>query len=232
MTDFLLFIDTEASGLPKKWDLPYTVEGNWPFAVQVSWFVYNKDGVKVKEQNYFVSNKDFKISETALGIHGLTPIFLKKNGIPRMELLHILSKDLEEYQPMIVGHFLELDYHVIGAEYHRIGIEKHPMQNLPCFCIMSASMHLQQNPNSKFLHLGQLFELLFKKPLLNQHNALVDASATADCFFELVKRNEIISFDQPPIVFKPKENITKLLVWIILFVLILLSAFLIACYYG
>jgi len=232
LTDFLLFIDTEASGLPKKWDLPYTVEGNWPYAVQVSWLIYSKDGVKIKEQNYFVSNSDFEICAKALSIHGLTPDFLQQNGIPRKELLYILSKDLDEYQPMIVGHFLELDYHIIGAEYHRIGIEKHPMQNLPCFCIMSASMHLQQNPNSKFLRLNQLFELLFKKPLLNQHNAIVDATATADCFFELVKRDEIKSFDQPPIVFKPKENITKLLVWIILFVLILLSAFLIACYYG
>lgn len=232
MTDFLLFIDTEASGLPKKWELPYNVEGNWPYAVQISWLVYSKDGVKIKEQNYYVNNNDFEICTTALSIHGLTPDFLQQNGIHRKELLHILSKDMEEYQPMIVGHFLELDYHVIGAEYHRSGIEKYPMQNLPCFCIMSASMHLQQNPNSKYLRLGQLFELLFKKLLLNQHNALVDATATADCFFELLKRNEIKSFDQPTIVFKPKENITKLLVWIILFLLILLSAFIIASYYG
>jgi DNA polymerase-3 subunit epsilon len=232
LTDFLLFIDTEASGLPKKWDQPYTMEGNWPFAVQVSWLLYSKDGIKIKEQNYYISNNDFEICPTALDIHGLTPAFLQKNGIPRKELLNILSKDLEAYQPMIVGHFLELDYHVIGAEYHRIGIEKHPMGNLPGFCIMSASMHMQQNPNSKYLRLGQLFELLFKKPLLNQHNAMVDATATADCFFELVKRNEIKSFDQPPIVFKPKENVTKLVIWIMLFLLILLSAFLIACYYG
>jgi len=232
LTDFLLFIDTEASGLPKKWDQPYTVEGSWPHAVQVSWLVYRKDGVKIKEQNYYINNNDFEISTTAFHIHGLTPDFLQQDGIPRKELLYILSKDLEEYQPMIVGHFLELDYHVIGAEYHWIGIEQHPMQNLPCFCIMRASMHLQQNPNFKFLRLGQLFELLFKKPLLNQHNAVVDATATADCFFELVKRNEIKSFDQPPIVFKPKENITKPLAWIILFILIVLSAFLIAFFYG
>jgi len=194
--------------------------------------VYSKDGVKIKEQNYYISNNDFKICAPALSIHGLTPDFLQQNGIPRKELLEILSKDLEEFQPMIVGYFLELDYHVIGAEYHRIGIEKHPMVNLSCFCIISATMHLQQNPNFKYLRHGQLFEMLFKKSLSNQHNALVDATATADYFFELVGRNEIKSFIQPPIVFKPKKNITKLLAWIILFILISLIAFLIACYYG
>ena len=220
MTDFLLFIDTEASGLPKKWDQPYTVEGNWPYAVQVSWLVYSKDGVKIKEQNFYVSNNDFESCPTALSIHGLTPAFLQQNGISRKDLLDVLSKDLEEYQPMIVGHFLELDYHVIGAEYHRIGIEKHPMENLPGFCIMSVSNQLQQNPHSKYLRLGQLYELLFKKSLLNQHNALVDSTATADCFFELAVRNDIKSFDQPPIIFKPKENITKLVIWITLFILI------------
>lgn len=232
MTDFLLFIDTEASGLPRKWDQPYTVEGNWPYAVQVSWLVYSKEGVKIKEQNYYVSNNDFEICESASLIHGLTTAFLKKNGIPRKKLLNILFKDLEKYQPMIVGHFLELDYHIIGAEYHRIGIEKHPMESLPGFCIMIASKHLQRNPHSKYLRLGHLFELLFRKPLFDQHDALADAAATADCFFELVKRNEIKSFDQPPIVLKPQGNNFKRLSWIILFLLILLSAFLIVFYNG
>lgn len=231
MKDYLLFIDTEASGLPKKWYLPYTAPGNWPYAVQVSWLIYSKDGKKIKEENHYISNNDFEISASALHIHGLTKDFLQQNGMPRRQLLAILSKDLQEYQPMIVGHFLELDYHIIGADYFREGMVN-PMESLPAFCIMIASQHLQQNPHNKYLRLGSLYELLFKQPLLCQHNAMADAAATADCFFELVKRNEIKSFTQPPIVFQKKEKVNNIIGWIIAFLLILLSALLIAFYYG
>ncbi len=231
MNEYLLFIDTEATGLPKKWYLPYNVPGNWPNAVQISWVVYSREGEKVKEQNYYISNNDLEITETALRIHGLDKDFLQNNGITRKHLLTILSADLNEYHPMIVGHFTELDYHIIGADYFREAIDN-PMENLPTFCIMIASRHLQQNPRCKYLRLGDLYELLFKKPLLHQHNAMVDASATADCFFELVKRNEIKSFTQPLIVFQKRERISGLAGWIIVIVLILLIALLIANYNG
>ncbi|MEO6733681.1 MAG: 3'-5' exonuclease [Ferruginibacter sp.] len=231
MNEYLLFIDTEASGLPKKWDLPYTVPGNWPYAVQVSWLIYSREGQKLKEQNIYISNNDFAICATALRIHGLTKDFLQQNGIPRCEALALLSKDLDEFRPMIVGHFIELDYHIIGADYYRADIEN-PMENLPAFCIMKASQHLQQNPHNKFLRLGDLYQILFKKPLLNQHNALTDAGATADCFFELVKRNEIKSFAQPPIVFQKKEVLPKMYGWMIAILLILFIALLINHYYG
>lgn len=46
LKDYLLFIDTEATGLPKKWNLPYNTPGNWPDAVQISWLLYTKEGQK------------------------------------------------------------------------------------------------------------------------------------------------------------------------------------------
>lgn len=231
MKDYLLFIDTEASGLPKNWCLPYTAPCNWPYAAQISWLIYAKDGKKIKEQNYYVNNNDFEICATALRIHGLTKKFLLQNGIPRHQILNLLAKDLQQYQPMIVGHFIELDYHVIGAECCRAGMD-HILLNLPAFCTMIASTHLQQNLSCKYLRLGVLYELLFKQPLLHQHNALVDATATADCFFELVKRNEIKSFVQPPIEFQKKEKISGMFGWVIALLLVLLSALLIIFYYG
>lgn len=231
MKDYLLFIDTEASGLPKKWDLPYSTSGNWPYAVQVSWVIYSKDGKKIREQNHYISNNDFDICATAFRIHGLTKNFLQHNGIPLNHLLGLLAKDVGEYQPMIVGHFLELDYHILAAGYYREGIDN-PFNGLSTFCIMMASRHLQQNPHNKYLRLGDLYELLFKKPLVGQHNALTDAAATAECFFELLKRNEIGSFTQPPIIIKQKEKLTNWLGWIIALLLLLFSAFLIISYYG
>jgi DNA polymerase-3 subunit epsilon len=231
LKDYLLFIDTEASGLPKKWNLPYSVQDNWPHAVQVSWLIFTKAGEKIKEENHYINNNDFDISPGALNIHGLTKQFLQQAGMPRRELLQLLSNDLEKYEPTVVGHFTELDYRIIGADYFREALEN-PMEKLSTFCIMKATQHLQQNPDSKFFRLGNLYELLFKRPLLSQHNAMVDATATAECFFELVKRKEICNFTQPPILFKPDEKIRKTSVWLIAVLFLLISAYLIASHYG
>ena len=231
LKDYLLFIDTETTGLPKKWNRHYSVPNNWPYAVQVSWLIYSKDGKKIKEENHFINNDDFEITPAALNIHGFTKIFLQQNGKPRCDVLGKLSLDVQQYQPMVVGHFTALDYHIIGADFYREKLEN-PLEKLSTFCIMIASQHLQQNPNYKFLRLGNLYELLFKQPLLGQHNALTDATATADCFFELAKRNEIRSFSQPPIVFQQKEKKINSIGWVLVFLIILCSAFLIACFYG
>ena len=231
LKEYLLFIDTETSGLPKKWHLPYNAPGNWPYAVQVSWLVYTKEGQKIKEENHYVSDDDFEVSTAALRIHGLTTNFLQHTGIPLSKVLQLLSKDLDQYQPMVVGHFIELDYRVIGAGYYRQKISN-PMESLSTFCIMKATQHLQQNPHSKFLRLGDLYQLLFKQPLLCQHNALVDAAATADCFFELVKINGIQSFEQPSILFTDEPKLTNTFGWVLVFLIFFFSAFLIACYYG
>jgi DNA polymerase-3 subunit epsilon len=230
LKNYFLFIDTEASGLPKNWHLPYSAADNWPHAVQISWVICTKDGIRVKEQNYYVSNNDFEITASAVRVHGLTKTFLEQNGKKRKELLSILSADLLQYEPMVVGHFIELDYRVIGADYFREGLDN-PLEKLPTFCIMRASRHLQRNPYVKFLRLGDLYLLLFKQPLLFQHNALADATATADCFFELVKRNEISSYVQPPIVFTEEQKLVRGVGWFVALFIVLFSI-LIACYYG
>ncbi len=190
MTDNLLFIDTEASGLPKKWKAPYSKVNNWPFSVQVSWLIYHPDGQFIKQENHYINNNDFKITPAALNIHGITPEFLKEHGKPRHEVMQLLAQDIEFYKPLLVGHFMELDLHVISADFFRSGVEN-PAVNLNSFCTMIATKRMGSNPQHKYLRLGDLYQLLFDKPLLHQHNALNDAAATAECFFELIKKGEI-----------------------------------------
>lgn len=190
MTDYLLFIDTEASGLPKKWELPYSAKDNWPFCVQVSWIIYTKDGQKVKQEDHFIKENDFTITKSATKIHGITQSFLLENGKSRKEVINLLSMDIAKFQPLITGHFMQFDYHMLGADFYRTGIEN-PVKKEMTFCTMLATTHLVKNPGLKFFRLGELYQSLFNTALHDQHNALVDAKATADCFFELVKRGEI-----------------------------------------
>ena len=190
MTDYLLFVDTEASGLPKDWGKPYSVEGNWPYCVQVAWIIYTNKGELLKLENHFINESDFKISKSAERIHGITHQFLKVNGAPRKEVMQMLAADVVQYQPMVIGHFMQFDFNVLGAEFYRTGIEN-PIKKEMTFCTMIATTGMIKNPAGKYLRLGELYKALFNSELYNQHNALVDATATADCFFELVKQGEV-----------------------------------------
>ena len=190
MYDYLLFIDTETSGLPKDWSAPYSKEGNWPYAVQVAWIIYTKEKKEVKRANHYINNNDFSIAPSALKIHGLTADFIAKNGESREKVMALLAEDLKQYQPLVIGHFMKFDFHVAGAEFYRARMEN-PIKVLPTFCTMLTTTNLVKNPQKKYLRLCDLYEQLFATPLRQQHDAMADAEATAACFFELVEQNYI-----------------------------------------
>lgn len=186
MQDYLLFIDTETSGLPIDWNLPYSEDANWPHAVQVSWIVYTKEGVELKREDHYIRDDDFEISREAYKVHGITRQFLNESGEWRKDVMAMLYNDLQQYKPMVVGHYMELDYNITGVDFYRLGMEN-PMKDLPQYCTMLGTKQYARNPQVDYLRLGQLYSLLFNRPLENQHNALVDAVATAECFFEMMR---------------------------------------------
>jgi DNA polymerase III subunit epsilon len=190
VNDYLLFLDSEASGVPKNWDLPYSVPDNWPYVVQISWLVYDRQGVKIKEEDHYIKDETMKLSADATRIHRLRKDFLAINGKCRHDVLSRLSADIARYEPRLVGHFLNLDLHLIGAECHRAGLEN-PTKGRATYCTMLGSKHLQPNPKLKYLKLADLYQVLFHEPQENAHDALADASATAACYFELRRTGHV-----------------------------------------
>ncbi|TDW96436.1 DNA polymerase-3 subunit epsilon [Dinghuibacter silviterrae] len=186
----MLFIDTEATGLPLNWELPYSTPGNWPHAIQVSWLVYSREGVKIKEEDHYIHEPGITISPDAARIHRLRRDFLQINGKRRASVLQLLEADLARYEPLLVGHFLNLDLHVLRAEYFREGMSD-PTRQLPTYCTMLGSKHLQPNPSLRYLKLGDLCETLFGRAQQHPHDAYWDARTTADCYFELERRGQI-----------------------------------------
>lgn len=228
MSDYLLFIDTETSGLPKSWEAPYSNTNNWPSALQVSWIVYTKDGQKIKEENRYIYEADVDISPSSFKIHGIERHFLRVLGESRKDVLNALAYDLKQFNPLVIGHFIELDFHVLSADFYRSSMVN-PLAHLSTFCTMVATSHLMKNPQKKFLKLGELYELLFNKPFLNQHNALYDVTATADSFFQLLKIKEINSLDQPPIKFQRNSKKINVLGTVIIVLIVILFISIIIC---
>jgi DNA polymerase III subunit epsilon len=208
--DYLLFIDTETSGLPRQWHLPYSEPDNWPYSVQIAWVIYTKTGELVKSESHYIRDPEVDISPEAYRIHGISRDFLLQNGESRQEVLRLLTADLNRFQPLVVAHYMQLDYHMLGAEFYRCGMDN-PVEQLPIFCTMLATAPYVSNPRSKYLRLNRLYYILFQREQQNQHEALADSQATADCFFEMLRlgdiRQEQIASQQPLL----KRNKTNIL---------------------
>ena len=190
MREYLLFLDTETSGIPRDWSKPYSSRDNWPHIAQLAWVVYTKDGEEVKAENHYIQPNDYDMSEASGSVHGLTVDFLRQNGKPRHAVMQRLQRDLLQYHPLVVAHFMQLDYHMVGVGFYRAGMQN-PMEHLPTFCTMRATGQLVRYSNQGYLRLGDLHQRLFKEPQPEQHDALADAYATARCFFELQRQGSI-----------------------------------------
>lgn len=190
MTDYYLVIDTEATGLPQNWLLPFSADHNWPHAVQISWLIYGPEKRVIKKADYYIRGNGFVISPSAIDIHGITPEFLADNGVELEPVLDELAADIKKYSPSVIGHFIRLDYYILSAEFYRLGKEN-PLVQVPVFCTMQASEQLHWNTAARQLHLKELYRSLFSHELKNPHNSFYDAEATAACFFELLNRKEI-----------------------------------------
>jgi len=187
---YLLFLDTETSGLPKKWGKKYTDNDNWPHVLQLAWIIFDEEQNEVKRTNKYIYEPLIPISPASEQIHGLTPPFLMKHGEKKKEVLRKLSHDIKKYKPQIVGHFLSFDLQVLAAEFYRSNLP-FPFDGTNYFCTLLHSKRYVRNPNMVHLPLSLLHESLFSEIPENMHNAEKDAEITAKCYFEMIQRNEL-----------------------------------------
>jgi DNA polymerase-3 subunit epsilon len=186
----VLFVDTETSGIPHDWNQPYSALGSWPHIAQLAWVIYSRDGQEIRTENHYILPSDYDVSPASVRVHGLTNDFLQAHGQPRHIVLQRLFDDLQRYQPLVVAHFMKLDFHMLGVGFYRAGLEN-PLETLPTFCTMRTTGRFVRGGQQGYLRLGELYERLFHTPLERQHDALIDACATARCFFELHRQGDI-----------------------------------------
>lgn len=198
--DYLLFLDTETTGLPARWDRPYSEPQHWPRVAQLAWLVYDTTGKLIKTDRDYLQISPDTMPASAVAIHGLTPEFLRAKGRPPVVVLRRLLRDLKTYRPRIVGHFLRLDFHVLGAALAQAGLPN-PLPALPQFCTMQLRLALPGATPHRYLRLPELHAALFGEAPALAHDAYADAAATARCFFELQQRGllpvEVLNGQRP-----------------------------------
>lgn len=188
----LLFIDTETTGLPKDWKSPITDSKNWPRCVELAFI-----GIEIKgtmharlADSCLVYHEGLQIPAEATAVHGITDEMCREQGKKPAVIFEHLHRVIAEAD-FICGHNISFDMKIVNAEFHRLDLlpffEERAKQTL---CTMQKGRGYSKG--GKWPKLEELFMALFGKPFEGAHRAWSDIAATERCFYEMVKRKDII----------------------------------------
>jgi len=232
---YVLFVDTETTGFPADWRKSYQDDAQWPYTAQLAWVVYDAEGTYIKGENHFLQIPAGSMTAASQAIHGISPAFLEEQGEPPAKVLKRLAADLKIYQPLVVGHFVRLDFHMLGVDFARAGLPN-PLTRLHTFCTMQALPPVRMGDELRFQRLPELYQRLFHEPMERAHDAWADAGATAKAFFELYRTGEIddAAIDQFPQLTVPARRTlrSRLILPLALIVLGILTYLVVSWIYG
>lgn len=189
---FYLFFDTETTGLPRNWKAPVSDINNWPRLVQLAYLLYDGDGNEILVGDFIIKPENFSIPEDASRIHGISNERAIKEGKSIKTVLEQFDS-LVKKTTYLVAHNMSFDEKIIGAELLRNGMEN-TVQTKKKICTMEKSTNycaINGPYGYKWPKLSELHYKLFKSSFEEAHNAAVDVTITAKCFWEL-KRIGII----------------------------------------
>ena len=187
-----LFFDTETTGLPKSWKAPLADLNNWPRLVQLACLFFDNNGNKILEEDFIVKPDGFSIPKEVSKIHGITNERALEEG---KSIVYVLQQFdlLIEQADYIVAHNMSFDEKIVGAEFLRLGMEN-SIQSKSKICTMQATTNfckLNGPYGYKWPKLSELHYKLFKTDFEEAHNAAVDITITAKCFWKLKQLGKI-----------------------------------------
>ena len=187
-----LFFDTETTGLPKSWKASVTDLNNWPRLVQLAYLYYDKSGNRISGGDFIVKPEGFTIPAHVSKIHGISTERALKEGQSITSVLQHFNSLVEEAD-YLVAHNMAFDEKIVGAEFLRNGMANSiPSKNKICTMEKTTNFCAIPGPYGyKWPKLSELHYRLFKANFDEAHNAAVDITATAKCFWELKRLGKI-----------------------------------------
>lgn len=190
-----LVFDTETTGLPKNFNAPISDSDNWPRMIQIAWQLHDDDGTLLENQDYIIKPEGFDIPFAVTKIHGITTQMAHEEGRNLSEVLLEFNEVLKKAK-FGVGQNIIFDYNIVGAEFFRKQIENN-LQELPKADTMTFGTDFCAIPSGKGRFkapkLSEIYEKLYGHQFDEAHNAAADVNATAQVFFELMRREVITS---------------------------------------
>lgn len=183
-----IVFDTETTGKAKNFSAPVNDFNNWPRMVQIAWKVFDKNGVEIDSQNLIIKPNGFTIPQDAIAIHRISNEIAKEKGIPLSQALDKFS-DVIRNNKYLIAHNINFDKNVVGCEYLREG-KRNCLSDIEHIDTMTTTIDFVAIPNTrrggfKYPSMTELHKKLFGVGFDGAHDALVDVSALAKCFFKL-----------------------------------------------
>jgi len=186
-----IIFDTETTGLPRNYDAPITDLDNWPRLVQLAWQLHDEKGKLLSNKSFIVKPEGFTIPYNAEKVHGISTERALKEGHDLVEVLRAFQQDVAKSH-YLVGHNIDFDIKVSGAEFLRKQepsdlLERKSLDTKDLstdFCAIAGG----KGGKFKWPTLTELHHKLFGIGFEDAHDAAYDVSATAKCFFGLIKQ--------------------------------------------
>jgi len=188
-----LVFDTETTGLPKDWKAPVSDLDNWPRLVQIAWSRYDSSGNKTSDNNYIIKPQGFVIPPYSSIIHRITTEKALQEGVDLKLVLEKFVQDIKDAK-FLVAHNMDFDTKIVEAEFLRTNLVSN-ISEVSKICTMKKSTSFCQIKGPygfKWPTLAELYFKLFEENFEDAHDASVDITACAKCFFKL-KKMKIIS---------------------------------------
>lgn len=168
-----------------------------PRLVQLGWLLYDSNHNLVEEACHLVKPEGFSIPRSATAVHGISTQQARDEGISLEVVLNKFNESAKRAK-VAIAHNFSYDDVVVKNEYRRCGMD-YPLADLTKICTQKESTDYCKLPSSKggykWPKLSELHQTLFGREFDGAHNALEDARACANCFFEL-KNKGVLSIPQ------------------------------------
>ena len=187
-----LFFDTETTGLPKNWKAPVTDLNNWPRLVQLAYLYYDNNGNKISGGDFIVKPEGFTIPAEASRVHGISTERALREGESITSVLQHFNSLIEQAS-YLVAHNISFDEKIVGSEFLRNGMQNSiPSKNKICTMERTTRFCAINGPYGyKWPKLSELHYKLFGTGFEEAHDASVDVTVTAKCFWELKRLGKI-----------------------------------------
>ena len=96
----ILVFDTETTGLPDGYNVPYQQSSRWPHIVQFSFILYDLEKNKIISESDFIIDvpDDVTISEKSIEIHGITKKISRNQGFDIYLAFVIQREDCKKFR--------------------------------------------------------------------------------------------------------------------------------------
>ena len=195
----ILFFDTETSGFIRKALSPDDPEQAW--CIQIGALLATEEE-QLDELNLLIKPVGRYMHPKAEEIHGISIEYAEENGLPEVEVAEKFGLLLRQADK-IVCHNYDFDWkyvvHMMERNVDNLSDEARSAfyLDLPSQCTMKDKAvvkfcNLKNKANRpKWPKLIELHDILFDESFDGAHDAFADITATARCYFELVKLNVI-----------------------------------------